>query len=120
MELFMNKTDEYPKIHVKKGDVVMVISGKDSGKKGKILSVETKSGRVYVDKVNVVSRHTKPTQSQPRGGIIKKEAAIHSSNVMLYCDKCRKGVRVKKEIVFDGTKERRLRKCASCGELFDK
>ncbi|MCL2678326.1 MAG: 50S ribosomal protein L24 [Clostridiales bacterium] len=116
----MNKTDEYPKIHVKKGDVVMVISGKDSGKKGKILSVETKSGRVYVDKVNVVSRHTKPTQSQPRGGIIKKEAAIHSSNVMLYCDKCRKGVRVKKEIVFDGTKERRLRKCASCGELFDK
>ena len=117
----MNKTDEYPKIHVKKGDVVVVISGDDAGKKPrKILSVDAKSGRVYVDKVNVVSRHTKPTQSQPRGGIIKKEAAIHSSNVMLYCDKCKKGVRVKKEIIPDGEKVRRLRKCASCGELFDK
>lgn len=108
---------EKKKLHVKKGDNVVVITGKDAGKKGKIINVDTKAGRVYVDKVNVVSRHTKPTPGAPQGGIVKKEAAIDSSNVMLFCSKCGKGVRVKKEIAADGTK---TRVCAVCGSKFDK
>ncbi|MDO4732047.1 MAG: 50S ribosomal protein L24 [Bacillota bacterium] len=108
---------EKKKLHVKKGDNVVVITGKDAGKKGKIINVDTKAGRVYVDKINVVSRHTKPTPGAPQGGIVKKEAAIDSSNVMLYCSKCGKGVRVKKEIAADGSK---ARVCANCGNKFDK
>ena len=108
---------EKKKIHVKKGDNVVVITGKDAGKKGKVINVDTKSGRVFVDKVNVVSRHTKPTPGAPQGGIVKKEAAIDSSNVMLFCSKCNKGVRVKKQIAEDGTK---TRVCAVCGAKFDK
>ena len=111
------KMQEKPKMHVKTGDQVMVISGKDAGKRGKILSVDTKDGRVYVDKVNIVKRHTKPTQGAPQGGIIKKEAAIASSNVMIYCGKCNKPVRIQKEILENGKK---VRKCAKCGEPFDK
>jgi len=106
-----------PKMHVKKGDNVVVISGKDAGKKGKIIDVDAKKGRVYVDKVNVVSRHTKPTKGAPQGGIVKKEAALHSSNVMIFCNKCGKGVRVAKEILADGQK---VRICSKCGARFDK
>ena len=105
------------KMHIRKDDTVMVITGKDAGKKGKVINVDTKSGRVFVDKVNVVSRHTKPTPGAPQGGIVKKEAAIDSSNVMLFCSKCNKGVRVKKQIAEDGTK---TRVCAVCGTKFDK
>ncbi len=108
------------KMHVKKGDVVMVISGKDAGKKGKILSVNPKAGRVFVEKINIVSRHTKPTQGAPQGGIVKKEAAIDGSNVMLYCNKCSRPVRVVKEVITEGDKTRRIRKCCKCGEKFDK
>ncbi len=108
---------EKAKIHVKTGDPVMVISGKDAGKRGKVLSVDLKKGRVFVDKVNIVKRHTKPTQGAPQGGIIKKEAAIDSSNVMIYCSKCGKPVRIQKEILANGKK---IRKCAKCGEAFDK
>ena len=110
-------TAEKKKMHVKKGDQVVVITGKDVGKRGKIIDVEAKTGRVYVDKVNVVSRHTKPTQAAPQGGIVKKEAPIDSSNVMLYCEKCNKGVRIKKQILDDG---RKVRVCANCGASFDK
>lgn len=120
----MTKQMEKPKIHVRKGDYVVVVAGKDgkqpgekSGKKGKITNVDTKTGRVYVEKVNLVSRHTKPTQGAPQGGIIKKEAPIASSNVMLFCSKCDKGVRIKKEILANGKK---VRTCAKCGTHFDK
>jgi len=108
---------EKKKMHVKKGDNVVVITGKDAGKKGKIIDVDAKNGRVYVDKVNIVSRHTKPTAGAPQGGIIKKEAAMDSSNVMLYCAKCDKGVRVRKEIAADGSKSR---VCVHCGTNLDK
>ena len=108
---------EKKKIHVKTGDQVVVISGKDASAQGKVLSVEGKSGRVVVEKVNMISRHTKPTQANPQGGIIRKEAPIDSSNVMLYCPKCNKGVRVKKQLLADGKK---IRVCAICGNPFDK
>lgn len=103
------------KMHVKTGDTVVVITGKDAGTKGKVMSVLPKTGRVVVEKVNVVSKHTKPTQNNPQGGIMKKEAPIDASNVMLYCDKCGKGVRTGKEVLADGT---RVRKCVVCGTQF--
>ena len=108
---------EKKKMHVKKGDNVVVISGKDTGKKGKIIDVDAKNGRVFVDKINLISRHTKPTAGAPQGGIIKKEAAMDSSNVMPFCPKCEKGVRVKKQINPDGSK---TRICIICGTRLDK
>lgn len=107
---------EKAKMHVKKGDNVVVITGKDAGLTGKIIDVNSKAGRVFVEKANMVSRHTKPTQASPQGGIVKKESAIDSSNVMPYCSKCKKGVRIKKKI--EGDKKQRV--CAVCGTSFDK
>lgn len=99
------------KIHVKKGDLVMVITGKDAGKKGKVLEVFPKKGRVVVEKVNIVKRHTKPTQSLPQGGILEKEAPIASSNVMLFCSECNNVTRVSvKE-----TEAGKVRVCKKCG-----
>ena len=120
-----NKQVEKPKIHVRKGDTVVIVAGKESGtnkgensgKKGKVINVDTKNGRVFVEKANIVSRHTKPTKGSPQGGIVKKEASIASSNVMLFCSKCDKGVRVQKEVLGNGKK---VRKCAKCGTHFDK
>jgi large subunit ribosomal protein L24 len=105
------------KIHVKKGDLVQVISGKDSGKKGKVLSVEPVKGRIIVEGVNIVKRHTKPTQTKPQGGIVEHEAAFASSNVMIYCDRCKEPVRINKKILADGKK---VRVCNQCGDQFDK
>ncbi|MCR4963164.1 MAG: 50S ribosomal protein L24 [Firmicutes bacterium] len=113
----MATKNEKSKMHVKTGDQVVVIAGKDKGKTGKVINVDTKNGRVYVDKVNLVSRHSRPTKAAPQGGIIKKEAALDSSNVMLFCSKCNQGVRVKKEVMDDGKK---MRVCAKCGASFDK
>jgi len=105
------------KVHVKKGDVVMVIAGKDAGKKGKVLEVIPSRNRVVVEGVNIVKRHTRPTQKLPQGGIIEKEAPFASSNVMIYCSKCNKPVRINKEILANGKK---VRVCNKCGEAFDK
>ena len=105
------------KMHVKKGDVVEIITGKDVGKRGKILSVDTSKGRVVVEGANMVKKHLKPTQSNPQGGIINKEGTIDSSNVLLYCGKCRGPVRHGKQILDDGSK---VRICKKCGEVFDK
>ena len=104
------------KIHVKRGDVVQVITGKDIGKRGKILAVNTAKGRVVVEGANMVKKHMKPTQTSPQGGIIEKEGSIASSNVLLYCNKCRKPVRYGKQFQDDGT---RVRVCKKCGEAFD-
>lgn len=113
----MAKEVQVKKMHVKTGDNVIVKTGKDAGKTGKVLAVETKTGRVFVEKVNLVSRHTKPTKASPQGGILKKEAAIDSSNVMIYCNKCGKGVRLGHDKLANG---KRVRKCVKCGEVFDK
>ncbi len=70
-------------MHIKKGDTVVVISGNDKGKKGTVVEVQAKKNRVVVEGVNTVSRHTKPSQSNPDGGIVKKDAPIDASNVMI-------------------------------------
>lgn len=105
------------KLHVKKGDMVQIITGKDAGKRGKILSIDTNKGRVVVEGANMVKKHLKPTQSNPQGGIIDKEGTMASSNVLLYCNKCKAPVRHGKQINSDGSK---VRVCKKCGEAFDK
>jgi large subunit ribosomal protein L24 len=90
-----------------------VIAGKNAGKKGKILMVIPDKSKVVVEGVNVVKRHSRPTQKLPQGGIMQKEAPIHSSNVMLFCSKCNKPTRVGKKMLENGEK---IRICKKCGE----
>lgn len=106
-----------PKVHVKKGDTVLVITGKDAGKKGKVLEVQPKNQRVIIEGINIVKRHTKPTQAAPQGGIVEKEAAIASSNVMLSCPKCGKPTRIGKKLMNNGAY---ARQCKHCGEVLEK
>lgn len=75
------------KMNLKKGDLVMVITGEDKGRKGHILRAFPKTGRVIVEKVNMIKKHAKPSQNNPQGGIISMEAPVHASNVMLYNEK---------------------------------
>jgi large subunit ribosomal protein L24 len=72
-----------PKIHIKKGDTVRVLSGDDKGRNGKVLKVEVKKYRAFVEGVNLISKHTKPSAKTPQGGIVKKEASVHISNLMV-------------------------------------
>lgn len=103
-------------MHVKKGDKVMVISGKDKGKEGIILEAFPKKDRVIVEGVNVVKKHAKPSQANPQGGIIEIEAAIHVSNVMPIDPKTGEPTRVGYQVV-DGKKVRVAKKS---GEVLDK
>ncbi len=103
------------KLHIKKDDLVVVIVGKDRGKIGKVLKVFPRKGRAIVEGVNLVKRHTKPTPYSS-GGIIEKPAPIHVSNLMVYCSKCKRGVRMSKKILEDGTK---VRVCKKCGEIIE-
>lgn len=105
-----------PKVHVRKGDTVVVIAGKDKGKKGKILRVIPSEQRVIVEGVNKVKRHMRPNPQLQQGGIIEKEAPLHSSNVMLVCTKCDRPTRIGRRILADG---RKVRVCKKCGEVID-
>jgi large subunit ribosomal protein L24 len=97
------------KLHIKKGDTVIVNAGNDKNKVGKVLTVFPAEDRVIVEGVNVVSRHTKPNSKQPQGGIIKQEAAIHISNVNLVEPSSQKATRVGYKFV-DGKKVRYAKK----------
>ena len=99
------------KMHVKKGDTVLVLSGKDKGKEGKIIEALPKKAKVVVEGVNKVKRHTKPSQANPQGGIITKEAANASSKVKLVCPACKKATRIKKTEV-SGSFGRTIKKCS--------
>lgn len=90
---------------VKKGDTVKVIAGDSKGKTGKVLKVLSKSNRVVVEGVNIISRHTRPSNAEPDGGIIKREAPIHASNVQVVDIKTKEASRIGKKIV-DGKKAR--------------
>lgn len=94
------------KFKMRKGDLVEVIAGKNKGKQGKIRELLVEKNRVIVEGVNMVKRHTKPSQANQQGGIIEKEAAIHASNVLLVDPKTNKGARVK--IVIKGDKKSRV------------
>lgn len=101
------------KINIRKDDTVVVLSGKDKGRRGKILSVQPKNGKVIVEKVNIVSRHTKPRKQGEQGGILKKEAALHACKVMRVCPKCDKPTRSAVKILADGKKVRVCKKCGA-------
>jgi len=100
---------------IKKGDTVVVLTGKNSGKQGQVIRLQNKKNRIFVERVNMVKKHQKPTQSS-QGGIIEKEASIHASNVALSCPKCNKGVKVGYKFHDDGHK---VRVCRNCGEELD-
>ncbi len=101
------------KLHVRRDDTVVVISGKDKGKQGKVLRTEPKTGRLVVESVNVVSRHQKPKSQTDVGGIIQSEAPIYASKVMLVCSKCGKATRISYKMKPDGKKIRVCKKCAA-------
>jgi large subunit ribosomal protein L24 len=103
-------------MHVRKGDTVVVIAGKEKGKRGRVLRLLTDKERLVVERVNMVKRHTKPTQANPRGGILDKEGSVALSNVALWCGKCGAGRRAKAELR-EGQKKRRV--CVKCGSLFE-
>ncbi|MDR1961355.1 MAG: 50S ribosomal protein L24 [Gracilibacteraceae bacterium] len=112
-----NKTHAKNKMHVKTGDMVMVISGKDGPQPGKppkigrVLAVYPGKSKVVVEKVNIVKKHQKPTKDLPQGGILDKEAPIHSSNVMLYCTECKSVTRRSMKQTTEG----KVRVCKHCG-----
>ena len=101
---------------VREGDLVVVIAGKEKGKRGKVLRVLRKTGRVVIERVMMVKRHTKPTQRNPRGGILEKEGSVEASNVALWCGKCVAPRRAKVEEK-EGQKKRRV--CVKCGTVFE-
>ena len=101
------------KMSIKKDDTVVVLSGKDKGKKGKVLVVMPKERKVIVEKVNMVSRHTKPRREGEEGGIIKKESPIYACKVMRVCPNCNKPTRPASKIQADGKKVRVCKKCGA-------
>jgi large subunit ribosomal protein L24 len=104
-------------IHVRRGDTVEVITGKYRGKRGKVLRVLPKHGRIIVEGVMVAKRHMKPTEKMPSGGIVEKEMPFVAGKAMLVCTRCGRAVRFGHRMVDDGTK---VRVCRHCGEMIDK
>lgn len=104
------------KVHVKKGDTVVVLSGKDRGSVGKILEVNPGKKVLIVEGVNIATKHSKPRGKYQQGGIIKQAAPIDSSNVMFLCSKCEKATKIGKRIMENGDK---ARICKKCGEIID-
>ena len=98
-------------MNVKKNDAVVVLSGKDKGKRGKVLSVDPEARKVVVEKVNLASRHQKPRRQGEEGGIIQKEIPLYASKVMAVCPKCDKPTRVAHKV--EGGKK--VRVCKHCG-----
>ena len=104
------------KMHVKRGDLVKVIAGKDKGKEGKVLTAIPEKNKVIVEGVAIVSKHQKARVQGQQSAIIKKEAAIDASNVLRVCSKCGKAARTGIKILEDGSK---VRYCKKCNETFN-
>jgi large subunit ribosomal protein L24 len=103
-------------LRIKKGDTAVVITGKNKGKKGRVLSVTPAEETVIIEGTNIVKKHMKPSKKYAQGGIIEKEAAIHISNVMLVCPKCNKSTRIGNKVLDTG---RKVRNCKKCKEVID-
>ena len=102
---------------IKKNDKIIVLVGKEKGKIGTVLKVDVEKGKLIVEKINMIKRHSKPNPQTGQGGIIEKEAPLRISNVMLVCDKCAEPARIGKSVLEDGSK---VRVCKKCGESLDK
>jgi len=103
-------------LSIKKNDTILVITGKEKGKKGRVLSVSPLKDQLLIEKVNIIKRHMKPTRKYAQGGIIEREAPLHISNVMLVCPKCSKPTRIGNSLLLDG---RKVRMCKKCREVID-
>jgi large subunit ribosomal protein L24 len=104
------------KMRLKKDDKVKVVTGKDKGKIGKVIKIDRDHGRVLVENINIIKRHSRPSAQNRQGGIIEREAFVHISNVMLMCSKCMEPVRVGAKVLEDGKK---VRVCKRCSEILD-
>ena len=106
------------KLHVRRNDQVEVRSGKDRGKRGKVLRVISARDRAIVERVNMVKRHTRPNPQQNiKGGVVEREGSLHVSNLVVVCPECDKATRVRHKILSDG---RKVRTCAACEAVVDK
>lgn len=103
-------------LRIKKNDTVVVLTGKNRGKGGRVLSVLPSKEKVIIEGVNIVKKHMKPNKQYAQGGIIEKEAPVHYSNVMLVCPKCNKSTRFGNTVLDDGKK---IRVCKKCKEVID-
>jgi len=104
------------RMRLKKDDKVKVVTGKDKGKIGKVIRIDRDRGRVLVENINIVKRHSRPSAQNRQGGIIEREAFVDISNVMLMCSKCMEPVRVGAKVLEDGKK---VRMCKRCNEILD-
>jgi len=103
-------------MNIKKNDHVMVISGKEKGKRGRVIAVYPTTNRLLVEKLNMIKRHTKPNQQLRQGGIVEKESPISLANVQLICSKCDKPTTVSRRSQQEGP---RVRVCKNCSETID-
>lgn len=104
-------------MHVHREDTVLVLTGKDRGKKGRVIRLFPKVEKALVEKINMVKRHTRPNQQMPQGGIVEKESPVHVSNLQIVCSKCGKATRIAHKVLASGQK---TRICKKCGEILDK
>lgn len=104
--------------HVRRNDQVEVISGKDRGKRGKVLRVLPARDRAIVERVNMVKRHTRPNpQRNIKGGVVEREGSLHVSNLMIVCPECNETTRIRRKTLSDG---RKVRVCVACEGVIDK
>ncbi len=104
-------------VHVRRGDTVAVIAGRERGKRGKVLRVLPAAGRVLVEKLNMMKKHQRPTQKLRQGGIIERESPLALSNVLVVCSRCDTASRSGIKVLGDG---RKVRVCKRCGESIDR
>lgn len=102
---------------IKENDTVMIVSGDEKGKKGRVIAVYPEEEKILVEKVNIIKRHMKPSKKYTQGGIIEKEGHIHRANVVLLCPKCEKPTTIGYTILENGTK---VRACKRCKEIIDR
>ena len=122
MAIAKRKPAEPVRVDIKKEDTVKVITGRDKGKQGRVLSVNRETGKVLVEHVGMIKRHTRPNpQKQIKGGIAERESPISASNVMVVCPGCNKPTRIGHHVdAVAGGKSRRTRICKKCGQTLDR
>lgn len=104
-------------MHVHRDDTVLVLTGKDRGKKGRIIRLFPTKNKALIEKINMVKRHTRPNQQMPQGGIMEKESPVHISNLQVICTKCGKPTRIGHKRLNEATT---VRICRKCGEILDR
>ena len=115
---YTEETTKRYKISIRKGDNVRVMSGRDAGKSGRVLSINPKKNTIIVEHANIIKRHTRPNPAKNiKGGIVEKEGPMHASNVQVVCGNCGKHTRIGHNTLADGS---RVRACKRCGTTLDK